>query len=226
MHRATRAPSPAVGAVLTAACMSLTLMSSHRRRLMAGARYLRHSRAWVSACLRDHGLSAGCRAGDRYQPISAEPGSSIFGASQASRSDTLTSFAASPASVTDSHSRRRPPSDHTARHRPPSSRAGYTVIPPATSTTTPWPRVAARDEPLTRSDERQEDCAEALPEARALAFAGRGCGDLGIRKRCRRHDVCSLPAIYAGERAALRPEKEWSGAGSNCRPSAFQADAH
>jgi hypothetical protein len=53
--------------LLTAACMSAVLMSSHRNWSMTGARYLsqRRARAWVSPCLRDHGRSAGCRPGDR-----------------------------------------------------------------------------------------------------------------------------------------------------------------
>lgn len=37
MHRASRSPSPAVGATLTTACMSAVLMSSHRRWTMTGA---------------------------------------------------------------------------------------------------------------------------------------------------------------------------------------------
>ncbi len=64
-HRRTRAPSPAVGAAFTTACMCAVLMSSHARQAITGATYRWHSLRWVSACLRDHGLPAGCRPGDR-----------------------------------------------------------------------------------------------------------------------------------------------------------------
>jgi hypothetical protein len=37
------------------------------------------------------------------------------------------------------------------------------------------------------------------------------------------HGIPSLPAISAGERADLSLGDWWSGTGSNCRPSAFQA---
>ena len=103
---------------------------------MTGATNRSHSLRWVSACLRDHGRPAGCRSGDRYQAIRSAPGRSRPGASAASRSATLASLAASLSSATASHCRRRPPSYHTARHRSPARRAGYTVIPPSTSTTT------------------------------------------------------------------------------------------
>ena len=64
-HRCSRAPSPAVGAALTAFCMSATLMSWQMMAVMTGATNRSHSRRWVSACLADHGLLAGCRPGDR-----------------------------------------------------------------------------------------------------------------------------------------------------------------
>ena len=63
MHRRSRAPSCAVGAAFTMACMRPVLMSSHTRCPITGAAYLRHSRAWVSAWLRDHGELGGCRPG-------------------------------------------------------------------------------------------------------------------------------------------------------------------
>jgi hypothetical protein len=53
----------------------------------------------------------------------ADPGALVL-LDRLSRSATLTSFAASPASDTDVHSRRRPPSDHTARHRSPATALG------------------------------------------------------------------------------------------------------
>jgi hypothetical protein len=56
--------------------------------------------------------------------------------------------------------------------------------------------------------------------------AGRLCCfsvDPGLRGRYRRHGVPSLPAVCAGERASRCSEIGWSGAGSNRRPSAFQA---
>jgi hypothetical protein len=48
------------------------------------------------------------------------------------------------------------------------------------------------------------------------------CGDLVVRGRGLRHGNPSLPAVCAGERAGRCYEIEWSGAGSNRRPSAFQ----
>ena len=121
-------------------------------RPMTGATNRSHSRRWVSACLRDHGRPAGCRSADRYQAIRSAPGRSRPGASACSRSATLASLAASLSSVTASHCRRRPPSYHTARHRSPARRAGYTVIPPSSSTTTrPSPRVAARPVPAVKT---------------------------------------------------------------------------
>ena len=62
-HRRSRAPSPAVGAALTICCMSATRMSWQGTAAMTGAANRAHSRRWVSACLRDHGLPAGCRSG-------------------------------------------------------------------------------------------------------------------------------------------------------------------
>ena len=56
-HRCSRAPSPAVGAALTARCMSATLMSWQVIAAMTGATNRSHSRRWVSACLADHGLA-------------------------------------------------------------------------------------------------------------------------------------------------------------------------
>ena len=144
-HRCSRAPSPAVGAALTARCMSATLMSWQVIAAMTGATNRSHSRRWVSACLADHGRPAGCRAGERYQAIRSAPGRSRFGASAISRSVTFSSLAASRSSVAASHCRRTPFSIHTARHRPPSSRAGYTVTPHSSSTTTRpavWPGMA------------------------------------------------------------------------------------
>ena len=151
-HRRSRAPSPAVGAALTMRCMSARRMSWQQTAAMTGATNRSHSLRWVSACLRDHGRPAGCRSGDRYQAIRSAPGRSRPGASAASRSATLASLAASLSSATASHCRRRPPSYHTARHRSPARRAGYTVIPPSTSTTTrPSPRVAARPAPAAKA---------------------------------------------------------------------------
>src|SRR5215472_12831939 len=49
------------------------------------------------------------------------------------------------------------------------------------------------------------------------------CGDLGSRDGSARHRFRSLPAVSAGERASGCPEKRWSGAGSNRRPSASRA---
>ena len=73
---------------------------------MTGAMNRSHNLRWVSACLADHGRSAGCRAGDRYQVIRSAPGRSRFGASAVSRSVTLSSLAASRSSVAASHCRR------------------------------------------------------------------------------------------------------------------------
>jgi Transcriptional regulatory protein, C terminal len=60
-HRRSHLPSPAVGAALTASCMSATLMSWQVIAAMTGATNRSHSRRWVSACLRDHGSLGGCR---------------------------------------------------------------------------------------------------------------------------------------------------------------------
>ena len=175
-HRASRAPSPAVGAELTICCMSARRMSWQQTAARTGAANRSHNLRWVSACLRDHGRAAGCRSGDRYQAIRSAPGRSRFGASACSRSATLASLAASLASVTASHCRRRPFSYHTARHRSPARRAGYTVIPASSSTTTrPSPRVAARPVPVAK-------IGRPLRRGRAAAATGRvtpardGCG--------------------------------------------------
>ena len=63
--------------------MSATRMSWQQTAPMTGATNRSHSRRWVSACLRDHGLPAGCRSGHRYQAIRSAPGRSRFGASAA-----------------------------------------------------------------------------------------------------------------------------------------------
>jgi hypothetical protein len=49
------------------------LMSWRVIAAMTGATNRPHSRRWVSACLADHGLPVGCRAGDRYQAIRSAP---------------------------------------------------------------------------------------------------------------------------------------------------------
>ena len=179
-HRCSRAPSPAVGAALTARCMSATLMSWQVIAAMTGATNRSHSRRWVSACLADHGLPAGCRAGERYQAIRSAPGRSRFGASAISRSVTFSSLAASRSSVAASHCRRTPFSYHTARHRPPSPRAGYTVTPHSSSTTTrPSPRLAARASPRSRAPGRAARRDRGPPRAGLagrLAPARAGCG--------------------------------------------------
>ena len=63
--RWTRLPSPGVGAALTIFCVWPVLMSWQVTASMTGAANRSHSRRWVSACLRDHRLSAGRRSGSR-----------------------------------------------------------------------------------------------------------------------------------------------------------------
>lgn len=88
--------------------------------------------------------------GDRKKAISSAPDRSMFAASAASRADTFSGLAASRSSLAAWHCRRTPPSYQVARHRSPGHRAGYTVIPPTTSTTTrPFPRVPSRASPRT-----------------------------------------------------------------------------
>jgi hypothetical protein len=126
--------------------------------------------------LADHARPVGCRSADRYQAIRSAPGRSRPGASAASRSATLASLAASLSSATASHWRRRPPSYHTARHRSPARRAGYTVIPPSTSTTTrPSPRVTARPVPAAKA-ERPVRRGRAAVAAGQVTPARDGCG--------------------------------------------------
>jgi hypothetical protein len=55
------------------------LMSWRVIAAMTGATNRPHSRRWVSACLADHGLPVGCRAGDRYQAIRSAPAGAATG---------------------------------------------------------------------------------------------------------------------------------------------------
>ncbi|HEY6309707.1 MAG TPA: hypothetical protein VIY52_02720 [Streptosporangiaceae bacterium] len=129
----------------------------------------------------DHGLLAGCRAGNWYQAIRSAPGRSRFGASAISRSVTFSSLAASRSSVAASHWRRAP--FHTARHRPPSPRAGYTVTPHSSSNTTrSSPRLAALASPCSRAPGHAPRSRAATSEADAPPGpgAGRLWGFVGI----------------------------------------------
>ena len=79
----------------------------------------------------------------------------MSGAPARSRSVTLSSLAASSASVIACRNRRRPFSVNTARHGSPASSGGYTRIPHSTSTTTrAESRTDSRVSPLTRAGPR------------------------------------------------------------------------
>ena len=198
MHRRSRAPSPAVGTVFSARCMSATRMSWQGRSASTGSRNRWHSRRWVS-CACDHACPAGCRSGARYQAIKSAPGRCRLGASVVSRTATLSSLAASRSCDTAWHCRRVPPSYHTARQRSPGERAGYTVIPSGVSITTrPGARLPGRGTPVTTAAPR---AAARFPSAAALVRlrpAGISCGiSVGILARApvgEAIECLSLPA--------------------------------
>ncbi len=114
----------------------------------------------------------------------------------------------------------------------PGPRSSGSLCPPPSSAPT-WTGsspVAWRASPVTRAELRAARRAGLPVRAGRLASTEAGCGvfcgDLGLRERGPRHDVPSLPAVRAGERAGICHERSWSGAGSNCRPSAFQATSN
>jgi hypothetical protein len=144
---------------------------------ITGTAYRRHSRPWVSACLRDHRRSTGSRSGSRNHAIRSAPGLVMFGASASSRPTTFSSFPASLSSDAASHWRRSPLSYHTARQRPPSPRAGYTVTPHGSTITPPSPRVSSRPVPPAKTLWRTG--LAALPD-RPGALAARLRGRCGI----------------------------------------------
>ena len=131
-----------------------------------------------------------------------------------------------------------PSSYHTARHRSPSHRAAYTVIPSGVSITV-RPPGPARFTPLTTfppGRPRAPDRRRSGPREPAARLARRppwpapadaGCGFfVGIMEAARSRPGMAMPSrlrVYAGERAFSRSPDAWSGAGSNRRPSAFQA---
>jgi len=176
--------------------------------------------------LRDHRSSTGSRSGSRKCLMRSAPGRFMFGASAASRSVTFSSFAVSFSWVPASHCCRCPFSCQTARQRPISSRAGYTVMPYSSSMTSPPPRVAARPVPFARTRPGAVRPGFARRAGRATLQAG--CGDsVGILKIAAGTSVMPVPSLPAFPQAGgLTTETPygWSGAGSNCRPSAFQVN--
>ena len=174
---------------------------------MTGATNRSHSRRWVSACLADHGLPAGCRAGDRYQAIRSAPGRSRFGASAVSRSVTFSSLAASRSSDAASHCRRTPFSYQTARHRPPATLRRVHRHPALQLHH--HTAVAAGGRAGIPAQQSAGPCR--VERSRAAASGAGGppgpgagrlwgfCGDLGLRGCFRHHGMPALPGVFAGK---------------------------
>src|SRR5579871_2167077 len=100
----------------------------------------------------------------------------MFRAPARSRSVTLASLAASPASVAACRNRRRPFSVNVARHGSPAASGGYTRTPhPASTTTRAEPRTDSRVSPLTRAGPRPRPTVLPLPGARRAARSRPGC---------------------------------------------------
>ncbi len=203
-------------------------MSSHATPAMTGARYRSHSRRWVSVCLRDHGLAGRVPAGGQVvgdqlrtgafgvRRVGCQPGGDLLQlGGQALLGHRLT-LPPAPVLIPD----RPPPLPRLPRrvHRHPTPHlhhhtvvtAGGLAGVPADPSGAPR---SARDQLPPRPEREASTCYS--------------CGFfVGILVR----ETAVLAITFALFLRFLQvrgladcPEKWWSGAGSNRRPSAFQA---